>query len=350
MHFVPPALYEPGNGLRLNRIRDLHNSQSMPVTEFGELAWSPDGKLLAAYSEYSHLVTVWDAAGGKVSEIRRGGVQVTGGGGTLEFLPDSKTLVTVATFESEEDSQYGLNLWNAKTGALERKIVTQSPGLRAPASWPSKFAVSPDGQLVVTLRKQPPFLAAIYSTKTWQIERRIEEATSRVGESVTFSPDIRWLAIGKIMGIVTLYDLADIDHLPVRTLEAYAPAAPMAMPGLAFSPDGKLLATAGAPAARLAPGDEHDTVKIWNVADFSLVARFACDPFAARALAWSPDGRYLAATMERRLGIFSLSNPQHHAIVDLGGDLVNAVGFSPDGKFLAVAVGATVSIFSISQQ
>jgi WD40 repeat protein len=348
MHFMPPAHFDLGNGLRLSRIRDLHDAQRL--TEFGDLAWSPDGQLLAAYSEYSHLVTVWNAAGEKVSEIRRGGVQVIGGGGTLGFLPDSQTLITVATFESEEDSQYGLNLWNAKTGVLERKIVTQSPGLRAPASWPNKFAVSRDGQWVVTLRQQPPFLAAIYSTKTWQIERRIEEATSQAGVAVTFSPDSRWLAIGKIKGIVTLYDFADIDLLPARTLEAYPPASPMHMVGLAFSPDGKLLATGGIFATKLAPGVEHDTVKIWNIADFSLVASFACDPFAAHELTWSSDGRYLAATMERRLGIFSLSNPQHQAIVDLGGELVNAVGFSPDGKLLAVAVGTTVSIFSISRQ
>lgn len=103
--------------------------------------------------------------------------------------------------------------------------------------------------------------------------------------------------------------------------------------GVAFSPDGGLLAGAGA----------DGFVRMWNPATGGQIARLPADPGIAggvRGVAFSPDGSLLAsadADGEVRLWLVSTGQPIASIPVAAAGadDNVSRVAFSPDGRLLA---------------
>jgi WD40 repeat protein len=102
---------------------------------------------------------------------------------------------------------------------------------------------------------------------------------------------------------------------------------------VAFSPDGKFLATASGDAlGRGAKGE----ARIVAVADGRELARVD-HAGPVRAVAFSPDGKFLAtASGATTARIVVVPDGRELARVDHAGP-VRAVAFSPDGKFLATA-------------
>lgn len=136
--------------------------------------------------------------------------------------------------------------------------------------------------------------------------------------SVAFSPDGHILAVGSSLGIY-LYDsqtLGEIRFIPTETW----------VRSLAFSPNGETLAT----------GSYDKTVRLWRVADGTLLSTLEGHNSWVRRVAFSPDGETLAsASDDNTVRLWRVSNDvQLHSLKE-GTEGVRAVAFSPDGEMLA---------------
>ncbi|WP_275561256.1 protein kinase [Streptomyces sp. 5-6(2022)] len=128
-------------------------------------------------------------------------------------------------------------------------------------------------------------------------------------------------------------------NLPYRSIGPTASLGPTGRSktaeGLAFSPDGKTLAT----------GNSEGRVRLWNVADRKPRATFTGrdsvgnQGFPTREVTFSPDGKLLAATnMNGWLTMWDVAEHRQIRFLD-GVDSGEKVAFSPDGKLFASGSG-----------
>lgn len=101
---------------------------------------------------------------------------------------------------------------------------------------------------------------------------------------------------------------------------------------LDFSTDGKTLAVAAGTPAQIGE------LKLFNVADGKLLGDFGISDDAFFAVAWSPDGKRLAsAGADRVIRVFDIASGEEQLTIEDHADWVMGLTFSPDGKKLASA-------------
>ncbi len=96
----------------------------------------------------------------------------------------------------------------------------------------------------------------------------------------------------------------------------------------AFSPDGKLLATAG----------KKSDIKLWNVANGKLIAPLPGHKDQVWSIKFSPDGKRLAsASWDRTVKIWDVNSLKLLRTINAHEDKVCGLAFSPDGQTLATS-------------
>jgi WD40 repeat protein len=90
----------------------------------------------------------------------------------------------------------------------------------------------------------------------------------------------------------------------------------------------------------VASGDADGKVFIWNAATGVVVHTLPGDGEFVWGLAFSPDGRRLAAASWKEVKLWDLTKPSEAART-LGGlaGTINGLAFSPDGHYLAACGG-----------
>jgi WD40 repeat protein len=215
------------------------------------VGFSPDGKMLVSSRGKDRTIQLWDTETGALLRTLTGHSDVVI---SVIFSPDGKVLAS-GSFDAS------VKLWNVRTGALIRTLRGHGDKVR-------QVVFSPDGKTLVSSGDDA-------TIKVWDAETgaliRTLTGHSELVMSVAFSPDGKLLASGSDDASVRLWDaktgkpLRKIMRVD-RLLELLAPVAKKlfgleidghsyAVRAVAFSPDGKTLASASV----------DPVVKLWNV-------------------------------------------------------------------------------------
>jgi Tol biopolymer transport system component len=157
--------------------------------------------------------------------------------------------------------------------------------------------------------------------------------------AVTFSLDGKTLASGSDDGVVKLWDVSTSRERALLRGQATA------VYSLAFSPNGRFLATAGTKKEKPAGREFHYSVAtLWDVeTDWELDLLIGEeDTHPAYTVAFSPDGKTLALGSKRAFGtrgckvkLWEVATRQERLVLEGGMSYAFSIAFSPDGRTLA---------------
>jgi WD40 repeat protein len=279
------------------------------------LAFSPDGKLLAA-GVGDGRVRLWDPATGH--RVRASLTSDGEGLDAMAFSPDGTLLATDGGT---------LRLWNKATGRTTQLALTGSPEVVVAE------AFSTNGKLLV-IGGEDGTVRLLNPATGRPVGPPLTGPGDRVG-AVAFSPNGKLLATGDADGTVRLWDPA--TGSPVRATLTTSDL----VFDVAFSPNGKLLATA---LVSVYGGVDGGSVRLWNPATGSPVRATPAarsNSVSVGSVAFSPDGKLLAtgdADGTVRLWDPATGRPARAPLTGLASG-VGSLAFSPDGKLLAAADG-----------
>jgi WD40 repeat protein len=290
---------------------------------YSGVTFSPGG-LMAADDGDTDEVRMWDPATGRPigPSLPAGGTYLYGN--TISFSPDGQLVATAGTA--------GLLLWDTASGRLARgplMVSTES------AASPSSVAFDPRGGLLVSVTSTVQLWDSATGAPVG-LPLTAGTPTSLPGLA-SFSPSGHLLAVVGAQS-VQLWDTADRRRSgpPLRDSRR---SRQLVLGDAAFSADGRLLAAGGS----------DGYVRVWDVATGRLAGRFRAGSASslvnmpAVSVAFSPDGKLLATADGRTVRLWDpAAGRQVGSPLPAPGGAVNSVAFSPDGKQIAMA-GAELS-------
>lgn len=219
--------------------------------------------------------------------------------------------------------------------------------------------------LLLFTGRQTNVAAQATAEKRFKPELIVQTGHSELVEDIAFSFDEKLLASGGRDGAVKVWDTASgvelltvgghsnalafspnsyvLAHGSDKTVELWNASTgeklqtltghPGVVTAVAFSPDGKILASAS----------DHSTVNLWDAASGKLVDKLLAGVANITSLAFSSDGQTLAVGGLVAVELWNLKTKDPFGIIDIyKSSLINRyLTFSPDGKTLAVSGAST---------
>jgi WD40 repeat protein len=286
------------------------------------VAFSPNGKTLTSAGEDEAIV--WDAATGKILHrlaTAEGPVKSF----SVAYSPDGTTIAV--------GGYYGkVFLFDADTGKLQSKIEA-----------PSLSVYSPDGKLLASTHNQATI--QLFDTKDGKLAGTLKTDKGNL-RTFAFSNDGKTLAAIS-RELLTIWDVASRTLKRAIPLESHQDLA--SYNAVACSPTMPIVAANGGPLLK-------QTTMFFDLTTFALKGTLPTDEFelSLQSIAFSPDGKVLAtgaaASTRDRVSISLWDLATGRRIVALSGpnEGVTQVVFSADGgRVAASSLDKAVRIWEI---
>ncbi|KAJ5648437.1 hypothetical protein N7490_004809 [Penicillium lividum] len=278
---------------------------------FGELmlktrlAFSPDGKILAAWSNRCPI-SLWDPASGELLG------EIPGWFHDACFLPDSKVLVM--SCDSEGDDAGFVKLWDVSSGKLVKTIEADCLGLQ----------LSPDGKFFASV-------SLCYGTRKWERsgrEIRVWDITTGNLDKSFSSPfgDLSWLSfsadntllvtVSEFGYTIQLWDLVNQS----KSLEEFQLESSQ-IDGFKLSPNQKIAASITS---------SLTSVSLWDVETGAFLKRLR-----GGHCSFSPDGKWVLVSNKFTDEVWNLATWELAFSAKKDVETLGIFAFSPDSKLFA---------------
>ena len=287
----------------------------------GNIAYSPDGTQLAV----SNGLGIWIYDANTLDEVTLF-TGHTGGVNSVVFSPDGEILVS-----GGDDNT--IRVWNVHTGQLLHTLDEHTGSVNS-------VAFSPDGKMFAS--GSSDFTARLWDADTHQLLKTFRMVskntvfyvgTARV-YSVAFSPDGKTLATGDAYRHLELWDI-NAGKLLVDTNKSRG-----TVTSVAFSSDGDTLAS----------GDTNGQIQLWGARTGKYWQTVGEHNRSVNSVTFSPDGKTLASGGDdSKIKLWDAFTGEHLHTLEGHKRRVYSVAFSPDGSTLASGAGdGTIRLWDVN--
>jgi RNA polymerase sigma factor (sigma-70 family) len=293
-------LLPPGAVARLGTLRFRHRGP------LADVAYSPDGKLLATAGTVDRQVRLWDAKGRPLASVP--------GHRAVVFTPDARRLFYAG----------GNTNGDARFLDVARRQEEESPVFAVNSRC---LALSPDGRCLAldAWADKPPHEVRVCDATTGKVRLRLGPHRKPVS-CVVYSPDGKRVATAGDEAVIRLWDAATGKCL--HTLGGHEPVTGYQghMLAVAFSPDGKQLVSGGI----------DKTVRVWDVAAGKEVRRLGRHKGGVLCVAFTPDGKQvLTGGFDEPIRLWDAASGKAVRQLPKRSEFAARVAFAPGGTTAA---------------